>query len=276
MTDGFALPHSILMLGCGNMGAATVAGIAAQMPSLEVTAVDRDPARAQELLPVGARIQVFSDVDHLPSKGFDVCILCVKPHDLPRALAAAKSRIAGALIISIAAGIPLSRIALQAETTSRLVRVMPNLPAMVGCSMSVGYTNPGTLSAVDRRIVESIFSAIGQFCWVDEEADIDLVTGISGSGPGYVFAFVDCLQQAAELMGFAPDVAQRLACQTIIGAGRLLERDQRSARALKQAVASPGGTTQAALAVLDARGGLSELLTAATGAAASRARELAQ
>jgi pyrroline-5-carboxylate reductase len=276
MTDGFALPHSILMLGCGNMGAAIVAGIAAQMPSVEVTAVDRDPARAQELLPVGPRIQVFADVDHLPSKRFDVCILCVKPQDIPRALEGAKSRMAGSLIISIAAGIPLSHISLQAEVTSRFVRVMPNLPAMVGCSMSVGYANPGTLSAADIKTVEAVFSAIGQFSWVDEESDIDLATGISGSGPGYVFAFVDCLQQAAEQMGFAPDVAQRLARQTIIGAGRLLERDERSARALKQAVASPGGTTQAALAVLDAPGGLAELLTVATGSAASRARELAQ
>ncbi|MGP4689573.1 pyrroline-5-carboxylate reductase [Agrobacterium pusense] len=265
---------SVLMIGCGNMGAAIASGAAASMPSIDITAVDPDVERARQLLSSHATVKVVADFEGLNDRHFDVCILSVKPQHVDAALQAARKNLPDALVISIAAGIPLVRLQTAVPGLNRLVRVMPNLPALAASAMSVGFADAVSLS--DRQVVEDVFGAIGQFCWLANENDIDLATGVTGSGPGYVFAFTEYLQGAAENMGFPKELAAKFARQTVIGAARLLEQDPRSAQDLKVAVTSPGGTTAAGLAVLEAPVALPSLLIGTTVAAANRAAELAK
>lgn len=272
LTDHPAL--SVLMIGCGNMGAAIASGAAASMSSIDITAVDPNVERARQLLSSRTAVKVVADFAGLDGRHFDICIVSVKPQHVEAALQAARPHLPDALIISIAAGIPLARLQAAVPGFTRLVRVMPNLPALAASAMSVGFAD--AVSVKDRQIVEDVFGAIGQFCWLADENDIDLATGVTGSGPGYVFAFTEYLQGAAERMGFPKELAAKFARQTVIGAARLLEQDARSAQDLKVAVTSPGGTTAAGLAVLEAPSALPSLLIDTTIAAANRAAELAK
>lgn len=275
MTDGRGAVRSVLMIGCGNMGAAIATGVAARMPATRITAVDPNLERARELLHSASTIELLGDFDALKERCFDVCIVSVKPQHVEAALQAAQASLANALVISIAAGVPLKRLRAATLGLRRLVRVMPNLPALASSAMSVGFADQAVVSLNDRLVVEEMFSAIGQFCWLNSENEIDLATGVTGSGPGYVFAFTEHLQSAAEQLGFRREVAELFARQTVIGAARLLEQDTRSARDLKIAVTSPGGTTAAGLAALEAPDALPKLLADTTAAAATRAAQLA-
>ncbi|MFS8123308.1 pyrroline-5-carboxylate reductase [Rhizobium sp. BR 250] len=266
---------SVLMIGCGNMGTAIASGAAIRLPRIDITAIDPNVERARQLLPQQAPVKVLADFEELGERHFDVCIVSVKPQHVEAALQAAQQYLSGALIISIAAGIPIQKLQDATPDLRRFVRVMPNLPALAASAMSVGFADADVLSQSDRKIVEEIFGAIGRFCWLVSENDIDLATGVTGSGPGYVFAFTEYLQRAAEQMGFPDDVAEQFARQTVIGAARLLEQDTRSAHDLKVAVTSPGGTTAAGLAVLEAPEALPSLLAKTTAAAADKAAELA-
>ncbi|MBU2334669.1 MAG: pyrroline-5-carboxylate reductase [Alphaproteobacteria bacterium] len=276
MTQADDCRLSVLMIGCGNMGAAIAAGAVAQMPDVDITAVDPNLDRAGELLGPQSRVRVVADLAQLGAQSFDVGILAVKPQHITAALRSAQPNLAGALIISIAAGIPIAALRGAATPAARLVRVMPNLPALAAAAMSVGYGEHETLASEDRLTVQRIFGAVGHFCWLANEAEIDIATGVTGSGPGYVFAFAHHLQRAGEALGFSADTAARFARQTIIGAARLLEMDPRSAEELKIAVTSPGGTTAAGLAVLEAPDALPHLLIQTTAAAANRAAQLAK
>ncbi|EJJ27130.1 pyrroline-5-carboxylate reductase [Rhizobium sp. CF142] len=266
----------VLMIGCGNMGAAIASGAVAHIPLIDITAVDPDVDRARQLLSQQASINVVENFESLNDRHFDVCIVSVKPQHVEAALQAVRTNLPNALVISIAAGIPLARLQAAVPGQRRLVRVMPNLPALAASAMSVGFANGDDVSERDREIVEELFGAIGQFCWLATESEIDLATGVTGSGPGYVFAFTEHLQNAAERMGFSKELAAKFARQTVIGAARLLEQDPRTAHDLKVAVTSPGGTTAAGLAVLQAPSALPSLLIDTTMAAANRADELAK
>ncbi|NTJ12018.1 pyrroline-5-carboxylate reductase family protein [Rhizobium lusitanum] len=266
---------SVLIVGCGNMGAAIANGVVSHMPTINITAVDPNIEKARQLLHVGSPVAVFPDFQGLKDRHFDVCIVSAKPRHVEAALAEARIFLPAALVISIAAGIPLQRLRNAAPDLDRVVRVMPNLPALAGCAMSVGFAEGDSVSSRDQQIVEEIFGAIGQFCWLNSEDEVDLATGVTGSGPGYVFAFTEYLQRAAEQMGFAGNVAEQFARQTVIGAARLLEEDPRSAHDLKLAVTSPGGTTAAGLAILEAPRALPDLLAETTAAAAAMAARLA-
>ena len=275
MTEEGRPALSVLMLGCGNMGAAIASGAVSHLPTINIAAVDPDVESAKQRLPAQSSVALFSDFDGLKGRHFDVCIVSVKPQHVEHALAAARKSLPDALVISIAAGIPLQRLRNAVPDLHRFVRVMPNLPALAASAMSVGFADADALSKNDRQLVEKIFGAIGKFCWLSNESDIDLATGVTGSGPGYVFAFTEYLQRAAEQMGFAGDVAEQFARQTVIGAARLLEQDPRSAHELKTAVTSPGGTTAAGLAILETPAALPALLAETTAAAAERAVQLA-
>lgn len=268
-------PLSVLMLGCGNMGAAIASALACTHPSVRITAVDPDVERARQFLLSSSSIDIVAGCGELAECTFDVCLVAVKPQHVAAALQAAGPVLNDALIVSIAAGIPLSGLQQAAPDLRRFVRVMPNLPALAGKAMSVGYSDASRLSAEDRAIVESIFAALGAFRWLDTEAQIDLATGVTGSGPGYVFAFTEHLQHAAERLGFSPELAAHFARETVIGAARLLEQDARSAHDLKVAVTSPGGTTAAGLAILEKPTALPATLAATVKAAADRAAQLA-
>ncbi|WP_303047811.1 pyrroline-5-carboxylate reductase [Thalassospira lucentensis] len=267
-------PLSVLIIGCGNMGAAIAGGAVANIPTVSITAVDPDVEKARKLLPSHSAVDVVAEFDELRDRHFDVCIVSVKPQHVETVLQTAQPSLPNALVISIAAGIPLERLQASIPNLRRLVRVMPNLPALAATAMSVGFAEQDAVSEADRRIVEEIFGAIGQFCWLTKETEIDLATGVTGSGPGYVFAFAEYLQDAAQRLGFSRELAAKFARQTVIGAARLLEQDTRTAHDLKVAVTSPGGTTAAGLSVLEAQNALPSLLIKTTLAAADRAVEL--
>ncbi|NIZ00014.1 pyrroline-5-carboxylate reductase [Thalassospira lucentensis] len=256
------------------MGAAIAGGAVANIPTVSITAVDPDVEKARKLLPSHSAVDVVAEFDELRDRHFDVCIVSVKPQHVETVLQTAQPSLPNALVISIAAGIPLERLQASIPNLRRLVRVMPNLPALAATAMSVGFAEQDAVSEADRRIVEEIFGAIGQFCWLTKETEIDLATGVTGSGPGYVFAFAEYLQDAAQRLGFSRELAAKFARQTVIGAARLLEQDTRTAHDLKVAVTSPGGTTAAGLSVLEAQNALPSLLIKTTLAAADRAVEL--
>jgi len=150
---------------------------------------------------------------------------------------------------------------------------MPNTPGSIGRGISALYASPQATPA-DRKLAESLLAALGETVWVARETLIDAVTAVSGSGPAYVFHLVEALAEAGRAEGLPPEIAEKLARATVTGAGALLDADPRPAADLRRDVTSPGGTTEAALGVLMATGGLKALMARAVAAANKRAKEL--
>jgi len=266
---------SVLLVGCGNMGSAIALALNGLMANLSLTVVDSDEDKARKLLGGQLDARIVGDSSALGAEQFDVCVVAVKPGDAVEALFNARASLQSSLIISIAAGTSLASLRQGAAANARLVRVMPNLAATVRKAISVGYAD-GAISSEDRAFVEVVFGAIGYFHWLRSENEIDLATAITGSGPGYVFSFAQHLQEAAERIGFSKETADRFARQVVIGAAGLLAEDARSPLELKHAVASPGGTTAAGLAVLEHAQAMPRIIGQTVAAAAARAKELAR
>lgn len=270
----FSKGCSVLLIGCGNMGSAIALALNGAMANLSLTVIDADEEKARRLLGEQIEASVVSDSAALGADQFDVCVVAVKPGDAVEALLSAKENLQASLIISIAAGAPIASLQRGAAHNSRLVRVMPNLAAIVRKAMSVGYAD-SAISSEDRTFVELVFGAMGRFHWLKSESEIDLATAITGSGPGYVFSFTQHLQQAAERIGFSKETADLFARQIIVGAAGLIDEDPRSPLELKHAVTSPGGTTAAGLAVFEQADAMPQILCKTVAAAAVRAKELA-
>lgn len=265
--------NTILVVGCGNMGAALADSYARRHPTAKVVALDRDPERARALLPADSPVIVLGSFAALAGLQPSLVILALKPQVLGDVLPDFVALCIDALVVSIAAGVGRARLASLLGAHRRVVRAMPNLPVVVGEGMTTLY---GTgLSVADRRQAEAVFAAVGQTAWVADEAAIDLATAVAGSGPAYFFAFVEHLAAAGTAAGLPTELAGRLARQTCIGAAALLREDPRSAAALKAAVCSPGGTTQAGLAAMETADGLAAISRLGVAAAYRRAGELA-
>lgn len=203
---------------------------------------------------------------------FDVIVLAIKPQMLAEAARYAPMA-KGALTVSVLAGSSIASIS-SVLGTNRIVRAMPNLPSMVGAG-AAGLFAPPSVSEADRRVARALMEAAGAAVFVDNEAAIDAVTAISGSGPAYFFLMTEALEAAATALGLSPESAKALARQTLIGAGAVLQSDARGAAELRKAVTSPGGTTEAALKVLDGEGeAIRRLMKRAAEAAFARARAL--
>ena len=204
--------------------------------------------------------------------GAELVVLAVKPQQIAPVLEAlAGSLSAGATALSIVAGVGLATLTagLQHE---RVVRVMPNTPARIGAGMSVWTATPG-VSAEGRAAAASLLRALGREWYVDDEAYLDMATAVSGSGPAYVFAFIEALADAGVHIGMPRDMALALATETVAGSGRLARETGEDPAALRVSVTSPGGTTAAALAELD-RAGFAATIDGAVAAAHRRAKEL--
>ena len=180
----------------------------------------------------------------------------------------------GRLVLSIAAGTPISYFEHQLGANTAVVRAMPNTPASIGHGITVLCANTH-VSAEQRARCEILIGAVGQVEWIEDESLMDAVTAVSGSGPAYVFLLIEALAQAGISAGLAADLANRLALTTVAGAGALAEQTEDSPTVLRQNVTSPGGTTAAALEVLMADDGLQQLMARAVTAAKERGRELA-
>jgi len=259
----------LLLVGCGKMGAAILERVTS---IAEIVVVD--PAKPPDVAS-SASIAWHSDPAHIaPDFHPDIILLAVKPQQMAGTLPA-YARHRQSVFVSIAAGLTLVWFAGRLGENQPIIRVMTNLPASVGAGTSVAIANAATTPA-QRELAQSLLQQIGSVAWLEQESLIDAVTALSGSGPAYIFALCDSMAKAGAALGLPQELAMQLARQTVIGSGTLLAHSAQSAEALCQAVASPGGTTEAALKVLLAANGLTLLIEKTMQAAAARSRQLAQ
>jgi pyrroline-5-carboxylate reductase len=269
------LPSSLVLLGAGKMGQAMLAGWLAQgLEPSRITAIDPHLDEAGRALLAKRGVRLTASPEGLPSP--EALVLAIKPQTLESAAAGARGLIGkDTLVLSILAGKRIADLASRLGVSAGIVRAMPNTPAAVARGISAAVAAPGT-TARQQAMADALLASIGRVEWIEDEAFIDPVTAVSGSGPAYVFLLVECLAQAGARAGLPPELAMRLARATIEGAGELLFRDQETeASTLRRNVTSPGGTTAAALEVLMASNGLSPLMERAVASATRRARELA-
>lgn len=206
------------------------------------------------------------------TRAADTLVLAVKPQDLRVALAGIAPVAREQLVISIAAGARLADISRWLGGHRRLVRAMPNMPALIGCGVSALYALP-EVDAAQRGRAGAVLGAVGPIVWVEQERLLDPVTAVSGSGPAYVFWFIEQLAASGEAMGLPREVAARLALETVLGAAKLAAQSDEGPAALRARVTSRGGTTEAALKVFDEEQ-LAQRLRRALEAASRRGAEL--
>lgn len=202
----------------------------------------------------------------------DVLVLAVKPQILRDVLLGLPPLAPDTCVLSIAAGVRATDISRWLRGHGNVVRAMPNTPALIGSGIAGLYALPGVAAPLRER-AEQILGAVGTTLWVEDEARIDAVTAISGSGPAYVFLFIEALEEAAIELGLPADDARALALHTVHGAAALALRDGAEPAVLRARVTSKGGTTERGVATFEAQG-LRAMVTAAARAAAERAREL--
>ena len=265
-------PGTLALAGAGKMGTAMLRGwLNAGLDAEGITVME--PASSDELAALQKAHGFALNPPLAPTP--DVLVLAVKPQSL-HAAAPLLQDFAGpqTLVVSVIAGKTLGDLAARFPRVHAFVRVMPNTPAAVGRGAAAGAANP-SVSATQRGWTETLLRTVGMFDWVADEALIDAVTALSGSGPAYVFALVEAMARAGEAVGLPLDLAMRLARATVEGAGELLAREPGiPAAILRQNVTSPGGTTAAALAILQGEDSLDGLLARAVRAARDRARQL--
>ena len=265
----------LLLIGCGKMGGALMAGwLAGGLSADNVTVVEPQPEAAAA---AGAKgVTVVGELAAVPEDMTPaVVMLAVKPQQMD-AIVPSLARFAGpdTVFLSIAAGTTIAYLAEHLSAAAAIVRAMPNTPAAVGRGMTVLVANP-RVSAAQRGLCGALLSAVGEVAWVEDEALLDPVTAVSGGGPAYVFLLIETLAQAGIEAGLPEDLAMRLARVTVAGAGELVHRSDQPAKVLRENVTSPAGTTLEALKVLMAQDGLQPLMTRAIAAATRRSRELA-
>ena len=261
---------SLLLVGAGKMGSAMLDGwLAGGLPPKRVAVIEPQPGKAiKALARRGLALNPKGKVDAA------AIVIAVKPQTAPEALPPLAAYVGkNTLVLSIMAG-PTLGFLQKSLPGAAIVRAMPNTPAAIGRGISVAVAN-AKVSARQRKLASDLLAAIGKVEWVTDEALIDAVTALSGSGPAYVFLLAEAMTKAGIAAGLPADLAARLARETVAGSGELLHRSDLDAATLRQNVTSPGGTTAAALQVLMGPGGFDELLTKAIAAATRRSRELA-
>ena len=267
----------VLMVGAGRMGGALIESWLKKQttqPS-DIVLVEPNVTRAKYFRDTYT-LYTFETPEAINTGLGEATILfAVKPQVMDEVVPLYKPLIQpGRLVLSIAAGTPISYFEHQLGANTAVVRAMPNTPASIGHGITVLCANTH-VSAEQRARCEILIGAVGQVEWIEDESLMDAVTAVSGSGPAYVFLLIEALAQAGISAGLAADLANRLALTTVAGAGALAEQTEDSPTVLRQNVTSPGGTTAAALEVLMADDGLQQLMARAVTAAKERGRELA-
>jgi len=261
----------IMFVGAGNMASALIGGLIARGTApASLQAIDPSASQREAL---GARFGIATHAASGDPVGqADVIVMAVKPQQMHEAVDALAPQIATQLIISVAAGVRATDLSRWLGGYSRIVRTMPNTPALIG----LGATGLAMLAGgtdADRKLAESIMQAVGQTVWVDDESQLDAVTALSGSGPAYVFRFIESMIAAGTGLGLSPEQSRQLALQTVSGAAQLACASSEPIALLRERVTSKGGTTAAALSVFEARG-LDAVVAQAMGAARDRSAEL--
>jgi len=262
----------IAFIGGGNMASAIIGGLiqrglpAGQIDVVEPYAETRQALQAKFGLTAHAQAGSFL-------QGASMVVWAVKPQTFKEASVPVREHTPSALHLSVAAGIPSASIA-RWLGTDRVVRSMPNTPALIGMGITGLYPRPG-VTADDRRRVEEVAATMGEFLWLEDEAQIDTVTALSGSGPAYVFYFLEAMTDAGASMGLTREQAYKLAVETFRGASALASASSEPPDILRQRVTSKGGTTHAAISSLEAHQ-VKPLFVQAMQAAQQRAHELGE
>jgi pyrroline-5-carboxylate reductase len=259
--------------GGGNMAAALIGGLAGKLTSgANIHVVDIN-ADALTRLAQQFGVTTSQQIDGALAAS-DVIVLAVKPQQMRDVAAQLKPHLGAQLVLSIAAGIRGADLSRWLGGHGAIVRTMPNTPALVGRGITGMAALPGVSSA-QRDEADAILKAVGETVWLDDESLIDSVTAVSGSGPAYVFYFIEAMQQAAAEMGLSPEQGRQLAIATFAGAAELAARSDEPVSTLRERVTSKGGTTYAALTSME-DSGVKAALVKALHAAAARGRELGE
>lgn len=269
--------NPVLLLGCGKMGSAMLAGWLQQGLSVDaVYIVDPYLDPIKENFPVLSKKQLHKSVNSLPKRlKPSFVIAAVKPQMMDEALEALKElKIGDAVILSVAAGKTIRYFEDHLGRDQAIIRAMPNTPAAIGQGITVCVAN-APVTADQITISTTLLKTVSVVEWIDDENLMDAVTALSGSGPAYVFYMAEAMAAAGEAIGLSPELAKKLADQTVSGAGALLEASEESASRLRENVTSPGGTTAAALDVLMSDKGLATIMRRAMQEAKNRSKELA-
>ncbi|MGR3617087.1 MAG: pyrroline-5-carboxylate reductase [Paracoccaceae bacterium] len=262
--------RGLVLLGCGKMGSAMLAGwLEGGLPASSVWVQDPYPSDWVQAQGVHVNTQ-------LP-KAPAIVLIAVKPQMMTNALPALQALGGGiTLFVSVAAGTSIATYEDILGQNTPIIRAMPNTPAAVGRGITALIGN-GASGTADLALTESLLQAVGQTVQLDSESQMDAVTGVSGSGPAYVFHLIETLAAAGEAQGLPAELSMQLAKATVAGAGDLAEQAADSPSQLRVNVTSPNGTTQAALEVLmDEKSGFAPLLERAVGAATNRSKELSR
>lgn len=268
------MSHSVLLVGSGKMGQALMGGWLEELVSpSHITAVDPNPDNLAAAISLGCNGVLSAeeiDADLQP----DVMVLAVKPQMMEAVLPTYRNFADnGTLVVSIAAGTPISQFEAAFGPSAAIIRTMPNTPAAVRRGMIVCCPN-SVVSGEQRELCHLLMSSVGVVDWVEDEDMLDAVTGLSGSGPAYVFYMIEALTAAGIAAGLPEKLSATLAETTVAGAGELARQSEDPPAVLRQNVTSPNGTTAAGLEVLMAEDGLQPLITETVAAATRRSREL--
>ena len=262
----------IAFIGGGNMASAIMGGLIRQgVPASSITVVEPFEAAREAL-------KTSLGIDSLPAasealQSAQLVVWAVKPQTFKDAAVPVAAYTRNALHLSVAAGITSDSVAAWIGT-SRIVRAMPNTPALVGKGMTGLFARP-EVEAAGKALIEAVIGSTGEFTWVDKEEHLDAVTALSGSGPAYVFLFLEAMTQAGVNMGLSAEQSYKLAVATFAGGSELAARSHESAEVLRQRVTSKGGTTYAAITHMQEQK-LPEHFIEAMRKAEARAKELAQ
>jgi pyrroline-5-carboxylate reductase len=273
------MQKTVAIIGCGSMGTAILAGMLhhgykPEQIKLTTRTVEKADGLAKKYMVTAYATEYQPNANSLATEGADLIIIAVKPLNVSKVL----DEIAvvldpNALVVSVAAGITIETMSKHVAKTNQVVRAMPNTPALVGKGVT-GIAFGVSVSQEQRMQVEELFSAVGKTLVIEEE-QIDALSTISGSGPAYVFFFIEEFIKAAKEHGFSEDQAYLMVTETFLGASLLLTKTQADPAELRRQVTSPNGTTMKAIAIIE-EGNLEDLFVKATKAALARAKEIAQ
>ena len=262
----------IAFIGGGNMATAIISGLMGQGFTASQVEVVEPFEEARDKLKASFGITAHARSEAILGRA-TLVVWAVKPQTFKEAAQQTANFTPGALHLSVAAGIPSSSIA-RWLGNERIVRAMPNTPALIGKGITGLFPRPGVTEA-DRQLVEQVIATTGEWLWLNAEAQLDAVTAISGSGPAYMFYFMEAMTQAGAEMGLDAAQAYKLAVATFIGAGELAHASTEPAEVLRQRVTSKGGTTYAAITAME-QSDIKGLFVKALHAAGSRARALGE
>lgn len=268
--------NSVILVGCGNMGYAMLQGWLASgsLSASDVTVVEPVDVLRDRAAKLGVNaIQNSTEISPLTSPR--LIIIAVKPQVIQDVLPAYQPYQASATFVSVLAGTPIAQFEKLLGASSAIIRCMPNTPAAIGKGMMVTFANQN-VKPDDLNFTEELLQISGKVARIEDENLMDAVTAVSGSGPAYIFHFIECLTQAGVKAGLPDDIAGMLAMQTVYGAGSLAAESAETPTQLRVNVTSPNGTTAAALNVLMGDDRLQNLLTEAVDAARNRSVELGQ